>query len=462
MTGRPLELDEIQGNVLAGFNTDVQEFVALALDPEASLEPAVAWLSSLADEVTSGSHIRHERQQMKLLDNVEAWCCAALSGALLWRIAPDVFIRDDAFNAGLARRAPSVLGDDPDLSKWTVGNDAHPLDLLLIVAANDEALVGSRSAVLVEAAGRAGFRVTWREDCRRIDGREHFGFRDGISQPLVAGIDDGGSIEPGNFVFGYPREAGGAPFAPAVDPRGITDNGSLMVLRRLRQDVPSFRAYCAAEAAAAAAQWPALTSDLLAALLVGRWPSGTPVKAGTLSDPAVAPPANDFDFMDDPDAASCPFGAHIRKVNPRLGPRDILDVPRLLRRGIPFGPLYEEGQPAAERGLMFVAFQSSIKDQFELVSQHWMNSPLNPARGSDLLVGRGPAPRAISIASPAGPIEVQQPARPFVESTGGAYLFAPSRTGFRKLSTPQAPLGLWKAQQLAFRATAQLRNLVSF
>jgi len=71
---------------------------------------------------------------------------------------------------------------------------------------------------------------------------------------------------------------------------------------------------------------------------------------------------------------------------------------------------------------LFVALQSSIKDQFEQISQLWMNSPLNPGKGSDLLVGRGPPPRTIDIVSPLGDIAVAQPAKPFVESSGGAYV----------------------------------------
>ncbi|MDP9423739.1 MAG: Dyp-type peroxidase, partial [Pseudomonadota bacterium] len=407
MSGRPIELDEIQGNILAGFNTEVQIFAGLALDAAADTNAATAWLSSLAPKVTSAADIRHQRQQMRLLESVQPWCCVALSAQLLRRIAPDVFIRDDAFNGGMARRAPSALGDD--LASWTIGKEPAPVDLLLVVASNEEAAAGARAAELIEAGRQAGFRATWRETGRRIEDREHFGFRDGISQPAVSGFDEAGEMEPGNFIFGYPRETGGAPYWPAVDPRGITDNGSLLVLRRLRQDVPAFRAYCAEQSAAASTQWPALTPELFAALLVGRWPSGSPVEAGVLADPAATPPGNSFDFRDDLEAASCPFGAHIRKVNPRAGPKDVLNVPRMLRRGVPFGPTFDEAGEDAERGLMFVAFQSSIKEQFEFISRNWMNNPTNPARGSDLLVGRGPAPRTIDLPSPNGALQVHQP-----------------------------------------------------
>src|SRR5207245_2800913 len=99
-------------------------------------------------------------------------------------------------------------------------------------------------------------------------------------------------------------------------------------------------------------------------------------------------PDNNFDFQDDPDARSCPFGAHIRKVNPREGKKDVVEVPRMLRRGIPFGPAFDAAPDENNRGLAFLAFQTSIRSQFEFLTQHWMNSPLNPAPENDLLVGR--------------------------------------------------------------------------
>jgi Dyp-type peroxidase family len=450
MIDRTLDFNDIQGNVLGGFNTDVQELLALTVLHSEDFPRAAKWLADQAPLITVVAQVRATRDLIKSqrADTGAPWLGLAVGQRLLKQTQPDLLIRDDAFNVGMSRRAPSVLGDKTDPAKWRVGGADSPVDVLLIVAANDEAAVKTRADALSESAAAAGLVTTYRETGRRLDDHEHFGFRDGISQPAIMGADPAGDLGPGYFVFGYSKQPGGDPFSPVVDPRGLSDNGSLLVFRRLRQDVRAFRKFCADEAARIGNQgWPGLTANHLAALLVGRWPSGAPVKAGQSTDPQTEP-NNGFDFLDDPDARSCPFGAHIRKVNPRNGPKDVVDVPRILRRGIPFGPLFDNTPDDDNRGLLFLAFQTSVKLQFEFLAQHWMNSASNPASGNDLLVGRSDNAR-MTIIGPAGvPIEVSAPNLNWIEPTGGAYLFAPGRSGLAKFASPPAPVGFWKAKQI--------------
>jgi Dyp-type peroxidase family len=449
MTDRALDFDEIQGNVLAGFNTDIQMLIALTVRQPADFPAAAKWLAQLAPSVTVVSEVRANRPLMKAGGpNGGTWLCVAIGQRLLKATQSDVLIRDEAFNVGMLKRAPSVLSDKTDSSKWCVGGPDDPVDVLLIVAANDEKAVFDRADSLSASASRFGLTATYREPARRMDDREHFGFRDGISQPKVLGYDADGELGPGNFVFGYPQQPGSDPFSPVIDPRGITDNGSMLVFRRLAQNVLSFRKFCMDESARLAPQWPGLTQDHLAALLVGRWPSGAPIKAGQTKDPGGSQPDNSFDFRDDPDAVSCPFGAHIRKVNPREGPKDVRPVPRMLRRGIPFGPAFDTAPEVSNRGLAFLAFQTSIKSQFEFLTLHWMNSEANPAPENDIVVGRSDGVRVMKVPGPQGPIEVSASDMSWIVPTGGAYLFVPSRSGLAKFDTPSAPLGLWKAHQL--------------
>ena len=82
-------------------------------------------------------------------------------------------------------------------------------------------------------------------------------------------------------------------------------------------------------------------------------------------------PVNDFHFFDDRHGARCPFHGHIRKVNPRnlgtdQGPADRTLLFHVLRRGIPYGPPYEPGSEGADRGLLFLAYQTSFTQQFNL------------------------------------------------------------------------------------------------
>jgi hypothetical protein len=58
MTDRALDFDDIQGNVLAGFNTDIQELIGLTVPQGADFRQAGQWLAALAPAVTVVSEVR--------------------------------------------------------------------------------------------------------------------------------------------------------------------------------------------------------------------------------------------------------------------------------------------------------------------------------------------------------------------------------------------------------------------
>ena len=74
----------------------------------------------------------------------------------------------------------------------------------------------------------------------------------------------------------------------------------------------------------------------------------------------------------------CPVAAHIRKVYPRGDEKESeVQRHRLLRRGIPYGepslssptaPV-PDTEDAAYRGLLFLAYQTSIENQFEFLQR---------------------------------------------------------------------------------------------
>ena len=109
----------------------------------------------------------------------------------------------------------------------------------------------------------------------------------------------------------------------------------------------------------------------------------------------------------------CPHTAHIRRVNPRDDVAAVIRRRRLLRRGICFGESSASkpdapSKDAVERGLLFLAYMTSIVDQFEFITKEWINNNHFPNKraGADALLG--------------------QPGKTWVVPTGGGYYFAPS------------------------------------
>ncbi|MGJ7506631.1 hypothetical protein [Variovorax sp. GT1P44] len=405
MTTRNLELDNIQGNILGGFNKDFQTFVLLKfLSPETGR----AWLSEMGDEdnefgvaASSSEQVLRFNAQFKAItaegrspENFieSAWTNLSISFSgleFLGVAAADLTAFPDAFREGMAARNV-LLGDvdSSDPSQWVTPFGSPDVHALLVVAADSEARLARRLAhiratgafvngvdSLLEIQGRT------RMDMPHQAGHEHFGFKDGVSQPGIRGVtipddpignpDQGHPgqdlLWPGEFVLGYPAQdpvAEPGHDGPNRIPGPIstsgpewTVDGSYLVFRRLAQDVPAFQSHVAALAAA-----HGLHPDLMGAKLVGRYKSGCPVEARAFqptpfvpfpTDPEVFQPGladsdtlnNNFEFGDDADGALCPLASHIRKTYPRdevtpagqANSESNTQTHRLLRRGIPFG-----------------------------------------------------------------------------------------------------------------------------
>jgi Dyp-type peroxidase family len=413
---------------------------------------------------------------------------------------------DEAFALGLAARSPLLgdptdPGAEGNPANWVVGGPGSEVDVLLCVGA-DRAAEGER--LLGEIRGEPahnGVAVVYEQDGGKLDaiGSEQFGFQDGISQPGVRGrisdedfltprtIDASATPEswlyglpgqlltwPGDYVFGYPS-SGADPLVPGPEAvAGLkapdwSRNGSYLVFRRFRQDVAAFWSFAAEQAAQLSAQ-PAFAgwdAERLAAHIVGRWKSGAPLERSPEADvPALGTDRlanNDFGFAaasvslplaeggdtnsypmakSDPIGATCPMGAHIRKVNTRtaandLGGRRASFKRRILRRGLPWGPRLEDPSgpdPAdGQRGLLFVSYQASIAKQFEFLCSSWMGSPTNPRSpsGFDLLVGQNGAPdgdrvrSSVVFGADTTAAEISTTGQDFVIPTGGGYFFTP-------------------------------------
>src|SRR5205814_653340 len=109
-------------------------------------------------------------------------------------------------------------------------------------------------------------------------------------------------VWPGEFIFGYPCQDAIDLFRPGIIANAGPawgKNGSLLVLRRLKQAVAEFRNFLQSTATELSAQVPGLadlTPEKLGAKFLGRWSSGAPILS--------APTADNVQLAQDPRASN--------------------------------------------------------------------------------------------------------------------------------------------------------------
>jgi Dyp-type peroxidase family len=307
------------------------------------------------------------------------------------------------------------------------------------------------------------------------DDREHFGFKDSISQPAIIGSGVTGirndNIEPGEFVLGYKNEYNVYPDAPMLkeeqgdmsllplDPDGTDQkdlgrNGTYFVLRQLKEDVNGFWNFLNEKSKNEDGTINTEESTRLAAKMMGRWPGGAPLVKFPDKDPGTISNDNDFVYTEtDKLGLKCPFGAHSRRTNPRdnfeeTGPAESLQLTkkhRIIRRVRSYGENYigsaTQHTPVDEVGILFGCFNADINRQFEFIQYTWANYPKFKQLYSDpdpfIGVKENPEPgteQKFTIPQETANKYVTGLKR-FVTVKGGAYFFFPSVTVTEYLST---------------------------
>jgi deferrochelatase/peroxidase EfeB len=407
----------------------------------------------------------------------------------------DEFLYGMAGDANRTRRLGDTGANSP--SYWLWGRPGDTIHLVVMLFAVEQ--LEQWQQTVETAVWNDAFQILFTLDTSDLGGQEPFGFTDGISQPEFDWSREHAARENtitysnvvalGELLLGYPNEYGkytdrplletaddpGDDLLPAEDHTAKKDlgrNGTFLVLRQLEQDVRGFWQYLAA----------ASGGDLkrLGACMVGRTIDGDPlIPASQEIIPGVtdAPnqPRNAFTYDRDLMGVQCPFGAHIRRANPRNAdlfgrPADaisragnILGIPhpglrddlmastrfhRVLRRGREYGPKLTPEEalqlaPSADppRGLHFACLGANIARQFEFVQNAWLMSTkfngLNEE--SDPLLGNRAAsdhPRTDYFSIPR---EGRVPRRltgvpQFITVRGGAYFFLPSIRVLRYLA----------------------------
>lgn len=363
---------------------------------------------------------------------------------------------DRSFRRGM-QHAP--LGDPP-ASRWEPHLRAGMHAVVLVAdatrASRDRALARVRAlirttpevAITGEESGQGMRNVNG--DCI-----EHFGFVDGRSQPLFLKEDLAEEIgrTDGTTVWNPGLGAGRAIVPDRAAPLPRVHFGSYLVLRKLEQNVRLFMR----EKAALAARLHLAPADAAraGAIVIGRFEDGTPLVLQSAAG-MHSPVPNAFTYDSDPDGTKCPLFAHIRKVNPRgsgsfseARERRHLMVRRAQTYGLRTDDLHDgrlSTKPTGGVGLLFMAFNASIAEQFEFVQQAWANNPWFPVvgpgdrpPGPDLLAGQGARPRitcpltwGTSQDHPTATKAVPPPAQ-VVAMKGGEYFFMPSLAFLRNV-----------------------------
>jgi deferrochelatase/peroxidase EfeB len=386
-------------------------------------------------------------------------------------------------------------------SEWDWGRPPDVPHVLVMFFARP----GGLDAFVQEATGGAwsdGFEPLRWLPTRTLDGQEPFGFADGISQPEIDWSQESDAAARrfeysnvaalGEFLLGYRNEYGKYTDRPLLDADGASAgllaaedspdkrdfgrNGTYLVIRQLSQDVRGFWRFVRGQSGGDPA-----AAEKLAAAFVGRTREGDPLAPiarqtipGVGSQPKKVQ-QNQFTFADDPDGLRCPFGAHIRRANPRNtdypgplstlrriladlgfgweGLRSDLVSPvrfhRILRRGRAYGPplspadALEPPPPGdPERGLYFVCLNANILRQFEFIQNAWMSSTKfagltgvsDPLLGDRTTLPGCPVTDSFDLAQESGLRRRISKLPPFVTVRGGAYFFLPSLRAIRFLA----------------------------
>ncbi len=480
-----LELENIQGYLIRGYaHMLYSRFVYLQISDANAVKK---WLSKSWLEMTSARHI-HDKSKISPTHLNIAFSHEGLRALGLKEENLAAFSRE--FRQGMVSAHRTRLLGDYDTNKpenWNWG-DKHTdsIHLCLMVFGNDKTAKDDLEKDKIVCLNyyrelESQFEENGLKQLFFIDGqtqpdnKEHFGFRDGISQPIIEGSGRVGNkddvVKAGEFLFGYKNEFGVYPDTPLIvkeqgnlnllppdaggsGKKDIGKDGTFMVMRQLEQDVNKFWSFMNENSKNPNGSINIEDSLKLGAKFMGRWQNGAPITLFPDKDPGPNSDINDFGYSKfDKDGLKCPFGSHLRRANPRdnvddHSPKESLKLSkqhRIIRRARLYGEIYEGSPtnttPNGEVGLLFICFNVDISRQFEFLQYTWANLPKNKELYND------PDP-IIGIKEQANlgeeqnfsiqdlPVNKTYKNLPRVITVkGGAYFFFPSINVLRYLST---------------------------
>ena len=359
-----LPLQDIQANILKSHGRNFVRLILFEFKPDCA--PKLRQLiSNLAyEEVTSAEEQLKNTIDFKLCKEPPRHYVLTLSlsyqGYLYLGVDPKDIPQDLAFENGMQSPRTQKVLQDRDFNRWDHKYRFRSYHMMVCIAADDESLLANVQRFLIQEFSdfliqpvhwERGMKL-FKEFPTRPGERvavEVFGFADGISQPDL-------SSDENKLKYALVEESAKDRY------------GSFLVYRKIRQHKQFYEQLV--DQLLLASKVPSSQQDdefrqFIEAQIMGRFHDGTPLTS--FSEPRMFEEWDDnFDYAGDL-GHRCPFHAHVRKTNPRLGQDD----PRIVRRAIPYKEKREN-----DEGLLFICFQRSIVDQFERVHQHWANNPL--------------------------------------------------------------------------------------
>lgn len=316
---------------------------------------------------------------------------------------------DSSFKNGMKNENGIVSLGDPPLCKWEENFAQEIHALILLADSNCDYLVAQAKKIeskvkeFAEIVHSEVGKIFRNENHNAV---EHFGFVDGISQPLFF-QDDIDKIKNQEGIDVWDPSAS-LKLVLVKDPLSPNEYGcgSYLVYRKLQQNVNCFK-----QKIEELANLLDVKQALAEAFVMGRFKDGTPV---TLDNEALSPKLipNNFDYRGDIHGTRCPFHTHIRKTNPRDDEVITNDEnqrdKRIARRGISYS--YKKGEICTweeqlkyldrisinetannDVGVLFMCFQRSITNQFVTLQKTWANNMHFPKNdtGIDPVIGQG-------------------------------------------------------------------------
>jgi Dyp-type peroxidase family len=385
-----------------------------------------------------------------------AWISVAISYAGLVALGlPEDSLGSfpEAFRVGMAARADE-LGDHGanDPKNWDPPFGSGLIHIGVSVFSDSE---GTWSRTMETARqqyqGFSGVTVLMTQDFGAQPGdRNPLGYKDSIGQPPIEGCGveslpgQGRPIKAGEFILGYPGEAG-VPL-PMPRPDVLGRNGTFVGLRKYQSRVGTFNRFLREHAATEQAR------ELLAAKLVGRWRSGAPLTlAPTHDDPALGEDPrrnNDFSYAADPHGHEVPLGSHMRRMNPRdttMAQLADVNIHRIIRRSTTYGAPYDPDATSQQdddiaRGLYFIFLSAKAMATMEFLQKEWINNGNFMNLGDERDPNVGLQEDGATFTIPHRPVRRRiHGIQTFNVLRGGEYFFMPSLSALRWIGDLHQP-----------------------